>query len=290
MLGSAADGMICRAICRKSCGVSGFIKLDTLDPIELFAAQIRRSRLAVKVAYNEAFAAWDRRGELLRKRPLSSAYDGLEAPWLDGYGSRSPLSKVDLDRMLDEAVAENVQADMQASLVVLVADDALQRLIRGLLKDERRGEGYGPDYGAPFRGMVKLTVLLHAGANAIRHVSEWDDLPWNTYHPWPTATGSVYPTLDECKALIKTNRPSRDTIERMLRAMQSIDVFQRVFGIGINERIRDPVSLRVITQVDGRLGNGTSYDRFESAVLSAAREIAAQKGGDATYRLAKNLV
>src|SRR5579862_4840989 len=220
--------------------MSGFIKLDTLDPIELFAAQIRRSRMAVKSAYDEAFAAWDRRSELLREHQLSSGYGGMDPPWLEGYGGRPPLAQVDLDRMWDDAVAENVQADMQASLVVLVTDDALQRLMRGLLGDERRPEGYGPEYGVPYKGLVKLTVLLRAGSNSVRHVSEWDDLPWNTYYPWPTATGGVYPTLDECKVLTKIARAQRDIVERMRLAMQSIDVFQRVFGIGVNKRIRDP--------------------------------------------------
>jgi hypothetical protein len=73
-------------------------------------------------------------------------------------------------------------------------------------------------------------------------------------------------------------KQEKKTVDGMRQAMQNISIFQRVFGIGVTERIRDPVSLRVITQVDGRLGNGTSYDRFEDAALAGARENAGQKG------------
>jgi hypothetical protein len=57
--------------------------------------------------------------------------------------------------------------------------------------------------------------------------------------------------------------------------MGSITVLQRAFGIGIHERIRDVVSIRVIIAVDGRLGTEpTDYARFEAAIVVAAEEIA----------------
>jgi hypothetical protein len=75
----------------------------------------------------------------------------------------------------------------------------------------------------------------------------------------------------------------------MRRAMESIDIFQRVFGIGVNALIRDPVSFHIVTAVDGRLGQGTSYARFEAAILIAAREIAAQMGPEAEAKLEEQL-
>jgi hypothetical protein len=173
--------------------MSGFVRLDRLDPYELFGAQVRRSRLAIRTAYDEAFAAWDRRKELLQEHQWSSAYGGQMATKFEA----------DLDRMWDEAIAENIQADIQAGIVVLVTNDALQRFARGVLVSASRAEGYGADYGVPYKGTVKLTVLLRAAANSVRHASEWDDLPWDKYRPWPSATlgpfpTGVYPTLEDC--------------------------------------------------------------------------------------------
>jgi hypothetical protein len=285
--------------------MSGFVRLDGPDPYELFGAQFRRSRFALQTAYDEAFAAWDRRSELLKEHEWSSGYGGMEIPWLSatGTGTRE-LPQATLDRMWDEALAENVQADSQASIVLLVADDALQRLARGVLGDEKRAEGYGLAYGAPYKGLVKFTRLLRAGTNAIRHVSEWDDLPWRDFYPWPVG-GNVYPPLDDCKQFEREARAARDEcVDRqewqvadarlratvgMRRAMESIDIFQRVFGIGVNALIRDPVSFHIITAVDGRLGHGTSYARFEAAILIAAREIAAQMGSEAEAKLEEQL-
>lgn len=62
-------------------------------------------------------------------------------------------------------------------------------------------------------------------------------------------------------------------IINLRRAMESIDILQRVFGLDVNSRIRDPVSLHILTGVDGRLGDGTPYERFEGAMLAGAREI-----------------
>lgn len=285
--------------------MSGFVRLDGPDPYELFGAQFRRSRFALQTAYDEAFAAWDRRSELLKEHAWSSGYGGMEIPWLSATGTETrELPQATLDRMWDEALAENVQADSQASIVLLVADDALQRFARGVLSDQRRAAGYGPAYGAPYKGLVKFTRLLRAGTNAIRHVSEWDDLPWRDYYPWPVG-GNVYPPLEYCKQLERearaaldecVDRDERKTADARLRivasmrlAMKSIDIFQRLFGIGVNALIRDPVSFHIITTVDGRLGNDTSYSRFEAVMLATARDIASQRGPEAVAKLEEQL-
>jgi hypothetical protein len=288
--------------------VSGFLRFEDPDPsgrpdpYKLFGAQFRRSRLAMETAYDDAFAAWDRRCELMKEHDWSSDYGGMEVPWSDAYGGQPPaLPRADLDRMWDEALAENVLADCQASIVLLVADDAMQRFARGVLGENRDPAGYGPAYGAPYKGLVQFTRLLRAGTNAVRHVSEWDDIPWNDHHPRLGGLAGVYPTLDDCKLLESKGRLAVDDcidseqrknaetrlriFTSMRRAMESITVFQQVFGLGIGERIRDPVSFHIITAVDGRLGNETSYSRFEEAMLAAARDIAAQNGPDSIARL-----
>lgn len=59
--------------------------------------------------------------------------------------------------------------------------------------------------------------------------------------------------------------------------MESITVIQKAFGIGIHERIRDVVSMRVIIAVDGKLGmQAPDYVRFESAIIQAAEKIAGE--------------
>lgn len=56
--------------------MSGFVRLvENLDPFELFGAQVRRPRLAIKSAYNGAFAAWDRKVESLQVHHWFGASD-----------------------------------------------------------------------------------------------------------------------------------------------------------------------------------------------------------------------
>jgi hypothetical protein len=177
---------------------------------------------------------------------------------------RPTASQAELERIYAEAQAEDLQADYQVSIVLLFADDALQRFAKGVSgKAPGLNASYGPEYGT-HRGKVKLTALLRAGTNAIRHVSEWDD------YPWTTQMGAVYPRIEHCQS----------EFERM--AMRNIIIFQNVFGLGITERIRDVVSMRMLIQVDGNFlgGQPTDYAHFESAMMEAAREIAAERGGN----------
>lgn len=78
--------------------------------------------------------------------------------------SRPTVTRADLDQMYLDAQAEDLQADYQASIVILFADDALQRLAKGLLD---KAPGLHPGYGRAYNG-VPLTTLLRACTNALR--------------------------------------------------------------------------------------------------------------------------
>lgn len=250
-----------------------FLKLDTLDPYELFASTMRTSRFAMRNTYAAAFDAHLRCSDLLRKHQWSQIDTDNVFEQIGLYDSGLPRrpgpSRAELDRMYAQAYAEDLQADHLAGVLLLFADDALQRFAKGVLGvAPGPSNGFGPQYG-DHRGKVNLTTLLRAGTNAIRHVSEWDDYPWNTLHP-----RKVYPTLEEC------------TNEKERRILENIVVFQKVLGYGIHERIRDVQSMRILIQIDGRFGTeDPDYDRFEEGVLAAAREIASASGPEALFCL-----
>jgi hypothetical protein len=225
----------------------------------------------MKGAYDGAFAAHHRCTELLREHQWASYDETLDpfsgAAQFTGATPRQRPSRAQLDRMYVDAQAEDLQADYQASIVILFADDTLQRFAKGVLG---KAPGLEPGYGPAYREGVRLTTLLRAGTNGIRHVSEWDDSDL----PFP------YPDLS---ALPKKSR--------WRQPIDSITVIQRALGIGIYERVRDVVSMRVIIAVDGKLGTEpTDYARFEAAMVAAAEEIARaadhlDPGFNATARL-----
>ncbi len=233
-----------------------FIAIDRLNPHQLFAATLRRSRYSMQIAYGEAFRASNQCNALVNQA-LRTQVDPQD---FFPYGERavvpnSALPEVGyVDRLYSEAQAEDIQADRQSSILILFADDALWRYARVLLgKPPSIDPANLREYGAAYGG-VKLTSLLRAGTNAIRHVSEWDD----RYKRLP------YPELS---ALCKKSED--------YQPMQSIDILQRAFGIGRHELIRDVVSWRIVVAVDGLYNSAEAdYLRFESAIVSAAREIA----------------
>jgi len=240
--------------------MSTFVKLDDSDPYETFAVVMRRSRLGMNNAYLAAFAAHIRCAQLLQDHRWGTigVSDAFGFPI---FGVPEPVrqgpSEAELHAMWLDALAEDFQADQQASPVILVADDSLRRLARGIWgKPPTINEGgYGPTYG---RG-VTLTALLQAATNTLRHVSEWDETKTPSFPYQPPET-------------FKKNSIA-------WKAMQSISIIQRAFGLGESGPIRDVVSMRVLIAVDGKLGTeAPSYKRFEEAVITAAREIAQAKG------------
>jgi hypothetical protein len=221
--------------------VGRFLNFGQYDPSEQFAVTLKRSRPAIERAYLAAVEASDRCNALLDEsmhRRLNT--DGALADLGLVPATQDIAAEVQLaDQLHLEAEVEDMQTDWQASVVVLFADDVLRRFTRRVLETRTALEpGYGPTY---LGGSV--TTLLQAGANAIRHVSEWDDD--NTlafpYDPSKIAKGSDAE-----------------------RAWRNIHVFQRAFGVGKHERIpRDAVLAH-------RLHHGR-FVRDSSAELRAAR-------------------
>jgi hypothetical protein len=91
-----------------------------------------------------------------------------------------------------DAIAEDFQADQQAAPVILTADDALPRFGKQVLKMAPvLKRGFGPRFGAT-NTPVHLTMLLRAGTNTLRHVSEWDNNP-KLCDPRPHRSGGPIP-------------------------------------------------------------------------------------------------
>ena len=89
----------------------------------------------MKTAYFEAFSARDRCSELLqayRFVGFDEESDLFISGMTAGETSRKRLSRSELDQIYLNAQAEDLQADYQASLVVLFADDSLQRFASGV--------------------------------------------------------------------------------------------------------------------------------------------------------------
>lgn len=251
--------------------MASFVKMEWLDPYELLASRLRLSRRPMTLAFDEAFRAYTLCHEILREARWAQ-FDGSvpELYWQAVSGERDfAQPDYDFERRQYEAQVEDNLSDWQASLVLLFADDALQDFARGVLgKSHNTLDGYGPAYtdttnsGRP----VHVTTLLRAGTNAIRHVSEWD----TPRLPFP------YPAKGNCE---------NDWQRAVVR---NIDVIQRAFGLGIHERIRDVVSMRVLIRIDGTLGTPgiqPDYSRVEAAIIAATRDMARKAGGDATARL-----
>jgi hypothetical protein len=167
--------------------------------------------------------------------------------------------------MWSNAAAEDFQADHQAAPVILTADDALQRFAKGVYGTAPGLDpGFGPKFGST-NTPVHLTTLLRAGTNTLRHVSEWDG-NLKLRGPHPDRPGDPYPDPTKLKEG-----------STAWLALQNIAVLRRAFGIGKSEPIRDVVSFRVLAAVDRQIPQ-PSYERFETAVMDAARDIARQHG------------
>lgn len=250
--------------------MGSFVNLNWLDPYELLAYKLRLSRHAMTVAFDHAVEAYLRCHEILDEVRAQSMKDGTP-DWLSDFDyaeDNEPPYNARV-RQYEAQVQDNL-ADWQASVVLLFADDALQTFARAILPQFDSLDGYGPEYpdstnsGRP----VKLTTLLRAGTNTIRHVSDWDTPEF----PFP------YKEVD-------------DSEHRWKQPLRNIDVITRVFGLGKDGRIRDVVSMRVLIRVDGTLYPGTrpQYENFERAIIEAGRDIAKSIGSAATAKLEHQL-
>jgi hypothetical protein len=113
--------------------MSTFVKLDDSDPFETIAVIMRRSRLGMERAYLAAFAAHARCADLLRDhRWGTSAVDATSFPIFGSSEAIHVPTEGELQGIWLEALAEDLQADLQAAPVILGADDSLRRFARGV--------------------------------------------------------------------------------------------------------------------------------------------------------------
>ena len=252
-----------------------FINPSRLNPHHLLASTLYRSRFAMKNAYLEAVRASDRCNDLMREMRFRRSSKSLPQIFRD-FGSIDGLEiEPDgyADRSVADAQAEDIQCDQQSTLLILFADDALSRYASMLLgSGPSLDPNAGREYGSTYNG-VRLTSLLRAGTNAVRHCSEWDE----RFRTLP------YPDINDPR--IKKGSADR-------RALQSIMIIQKAFGLGINELIRDVVSWRIVVTLDGQYGSPgipPDYERFEKAIILGARDIASSHSPCAAQALEHEL-
>jgi hypothetical protein len=218
-------------------------------------------------AYLEAWRASNASNALLKEALHLGflAEGGLDDFSLEALGGDNhSFDPEEQKRVYADAEAEDIQADQQASILILMADDALQRYAGSLFG---KAPGLDPGYGPECRG-VRLTTLLRAGTNTLRHVSEWDAM----------FTTLPYPTFDF------SNKEHQKDLR--FQPMRSIQVLQKAFGYAINDFVRGPVSWAVVVSVDGQYGTAKpDYARFESTLIAAARDIAVAKSSAASKQL-----
>jgi hypothetical protein len=276
--------------------MSRYLKMGNLDPHQLFCAVLIRSRRGMQEAHRAAFEADARCSELQREERFlgfaQSSY-GFPIPVFGGdvTGSETGQSLEEIvarrDRIWIEAQAEDLFADQQASILILWADDTLRRFARGVLTmPPTFKKGYGRTYGCwpPQSVPVPLTTMLRAATNTLRHVSEWDDNPELVF-PYDKFERKTR----QLKALMSEQQ--RRDYNNAEQAIENIAILRQAFGIGVNEPIRDVVSWRTLVAIDGYLGtHQPDYQRFESAMLTAAREMADEAGSEARKQLETELV
>jgi hypothetical protein len=243
--------------------MSRFVNLGNHDPYRLFAAVLARSRRGMEEAFYAAFAADARCSQLMKEEQLLSI--SITPTAIGATAVETPVARaLEYGAMSEERTSLRVAAQAEDLIVVLWADNILQRLARGVLgKRSNSSDGYGPRYGSA-QDPVPFTSMLRAATNTLRHVSEWDDNEELCF-PYEESTATSF---------------------NAKMAIQNIRILSRVFGLCKNERIRDVVSWRLLVAVDGKLGTQPpDYRRFEKAVLAAAREIAAAAGDESIHRL-----
>ncbi len=241
--------------------MSRFVRMEIHDPYVTFATTLRRLRPAIERAYYAAFAASDASNGALKEYRWASFDDSYASELMGKMLPRIERDSVDREILYANAIAEDLHCDMQATVVVLFADDLFQRFAQKVLGKKIGLDGYGPLY----RG-VHLSSLLRATTNCVRHVSEWEDLPF-PYHELKDAE-----SIDERKAI------------------QNIEVLQKAYGIGKHERIRDFVSWNTVVTIDGLYGtNPPDYQRLEDAIVEGARDLAKAAGPQEEERLARVL-
>lgn len=232
-----------------------FIELTNFDAFEQFAAEIQRARKPLSFAYCHSFQAFERSRDLLKESERVSG-------WYGG-GANQDVAHA----LHNDAYTSDVQAEMFASTAILLADDLLRRFYRQLFGKPLPFE---PGYGKAHNGDVRLTTLLQAGGNAIRHVSWWAD---NLKFPYPEDDAGL--TNDGKKALA------------------NIRVIEKAFGSFGGPWNRPPTwDILFWMNAGSDSKPDDNYDNFEAAIVDAALEMAEEHspGSATTLRAAINAI
>jgi hypothetical protein len=223
--------------------VSSFVELYKPEPVELFVVTMRRNRPALKALFDDAMVAGRSFADTSHRSFRTGGEEGR--------------------RLHTLSYTQNVIVDLISTPLLLVADDALQRLGGALLGRHSFDLAYGPRYH--HEKSAPLTQLLRAMTNCVRHVSEWNDsktltFPYfNEFEPAKTARNW------------KTNK----------QAMQTIEILHANFGLGANGPITAAPTFMLLKLIEGRFGTPgvvPDYFRFETAIMQAAREMADDSG------------
>jgi hypothetical protein len=264
-------------------GISGLFESKRIFLPEEASWLLEFSREAIRDSYARAFEVYNESIELEETRDwerarLDASLDQFQAQLtgFDGDAFDQPLlSEEEIGSLLLRAVAKDYHADYLSGIVILFADNLIQRLGKNLLGSAPNlDRGFGYDYG-DHRGSAPFTFLVRAAANSLRHVDEWDDHDWGDDDD-EDRRGKIYPDMAEA-----SNR------EKIM--LKSIHIFRNALGIGVSERIRDVQSLRVLIRIDELLNEKPDYHRFEQRLFEAAREIAKAAGGESKEKLEEQI-
>jgi hypothetical protein len=228
-----------------------FVTLGMPAPIDQFASVMKHGRASLKELYDIAFAAARRRNESLNLM-YQAEFSHLQQDNIFGVEwLAAPVIQENPEPHRLEAYGQDVGADIVASAVLLTADNALQALGKSFIGGLTLSNGFGPVYNS-----VPLTSLLHATTNALRHT-----------HDWFNNERLKLPYSDSDK-------------EDLGQSRRSIEILATAFGMWKHERSDRPPCFGALALIDGKFDTQpTDYNRFESAVISAGRDIV--EAGDA---------
>lgn len=127
--------------------MSRFVRMEIHDPHVTFATTLHRLRPPIERAYYAAFAASDASNGALKEYQWASFDDSYAGEVMGKMLPRIERGSVDREVLYANAIAEDLHCDMQATVVVLFADDLLQRFAQRALGKKIGLDGYGPFTG-----------------------------------------------------------------------------------------------------------------------------------------------
>lgn len=252
------------------------MRLVKLNPVDQFASTLRYGRSPLEDCYKAAWTAAVRNGtltdDLIQSSLEHSAFENVFEPWR----SQENESSAKTEEVASNAYGEATRADVYASIVLIVLDNALRQLGLALqIPKDRAKDGFGKTVNG-----VPLTRLLREAANCIRHAIEWDE---NRYLGIPYDNDSLQAAIEEVtrkhgEAYIKSDSQVY-LISSARHALRTIRVLQDAFGLGRHDRIYMAPAWSFLVTIDGKflagkLGSSEpDFSRIDGSVVAAGREM-----------------